>query len=64
MNQYTPIAPYLDIHTYPELNRTITEKEYDELIDYAISLGIENGFIQNGETCSESFIPSFDYSGL
>lgn len=64
MNQYTPIAQFLDSNVYPELNRTITEKEYNELIDYAISLGIENGFIQDGETCLESFIPSFDYTGL
>lgn len=64
MNQYTPIRQFLDTTAYPELNRTITEKEYDELIDYAIALGIENGFIQDGETCSESFIPPFDYSGL
>ena len=64
MNQYTPIGQYLDANTFPELNRTITEQEYEELIDYAISLGIENGFIQEGETCLESFIPAFDYSGL
>lgn len=64
MNQYTPIGPFLDTNLYPELNRTVTETEYDELVDYAISLGIENGFIQDGETCLESFIPPFDYSGL
>lgn len=64
MNQYTPISGFPDEKIYPELNRTLTDKEYDLLIDYAISLGIENGFIQEGETCSESFIPPFDYSGL
>ncbi len=64
MNQYTPLPEFLDIRLYPELNRTITAEEYDELVDYAISLGIENGFIQEGGTCSESFIPSFDCTGL
>lgn len=64
MNQYTPLPQFPDIKSYPELNRTVTAREYDKLVDYAISLGIENGFIQEGGTCLESFIPSFDYTGL
>lgn len=64
MNQYTPLPQFLDIKSYPELNRTITSQEYDELVDYAISIGIENGFIQQDETCLESFIPDFDCTGL
>lgn len=61
MNQYTPLE---HVESIPDLNRAITKKEYDELIDYAISLGVENGFIQEGETASESFIPSFDNEGI
>jgi putative pyruvate formate lyase activating enzyme len=61
MNQYTPMTAIRD---YPELNRKITEKEYDELVDYAIELGVENGFIQEGETASESFIPEFNGEGV
>lgn len=64
MNQYTPIPRFLDIKRYPELNRTVTAREYDDVVDYAIALGIENGFFQEGETCSESFIPEFDGSGI
>jgi putative pyruvate formate lyase activating enzyme len=56
MNQYTPYGHVAD---YPEINRTLTEKEYDEVVDYAISIGVEQGFIQEGETCKESFIPEF-----
>ena len=48
---------------YPELNRKITDREYDEVIDFAIDIGIENGFIQEGETAEESFIPEFDNEG-
>ena len=44
MNQYTPIT--MNLAKYPELNRRITDEEYNELVDYAISLGVENGFIQ------------------
>lgn len=61
MNQYTPLK---QVEKIPELNRKITEAEYDEVVDYAIELGVENGFIQEGETQSESFIPSFDYEGV
>lgn len=61
MNQYTPLP---HVQKYPELNRKITEAEYDELIDYAIELGIENGFVQEGETAEESFIPAFDGEGV
>lgn len=64
MNQYTPIHDFLDIHTYPELNRSVSPKEYDAIVDYAISLGVENGFIQDGTAASESFIPAFDCHGI
>lgn len=62
MNQYTPM-PNIQSH-YPELNRKISDAEYDEVVDYAIDLGVENGFIQEGDTADESFIPSFDYEGI
>ena len=43
MNQYTPMEKFPE---YPELSRRLTEAEYDEVVDYAIALGVENGFIQ------------------
>ncbi|HPD00204.1 MAG TPA: radical SAM protein [Acetivibrio sp.] len=61
MNQYTPITKN---RVYPELKRKITEKEYEELVDFAIEIGLENGFIQEGETASESFIPEFNGEGV
>jgi len=62
MNQYTPITS--NLVNYPEISRKLTEQEYDEILDYAISIGIENAFIQEGETAKESFIPDFDLSGI
>lgn len=62
MNQYTPISG-VEMR-YPELGRRLTEAEYDEIVDYAIELGVENGFIQEGETAEESFIPPFDLEGV
>ena len=61
LNQFTPIEA---LFAYPELNRKLTEREYDEVVDYAIELGVENGFIQEGETAEESFIPAFDCEGV
>ncbi len=63
MNQYTPLES-LDKEAYPELNRKVTQKEYDSLVDYAIDLGVENGFIQEGETALESFVPEFTMEGV
>lgn len=61
MNQYTPTNNLIN---YPEINRTINDNEYDELINYAIDLGIKNGFMQEGETQKTSFIPEFDTTGV
>lgn len=61
MNQYTPLNQVKNIE---KLNRKITKKEYDKLVDFAIDLGVENGFIQEGKTAEESFIPSFDCEGV
>ena len=61
MNQYTPI---INSKRYPNLNRKVTDEEYDEVIKYALSIGVENAFIQEGGTQDESFIPKFDMSVL
>ena len=61
MNQYTPLP---HVEEYPEINRKVKKFEYDRLVGYAISLGVENGFIQDGETAEESFIPAFTNEGV
>lgn len=61
MSQYTPMP---QIGTYPELNRRVTKREYERLLDYAIELGIERGFFQEGDPVGESFIPAFDGEGV
>ena len=57
MNQYTPISGILE--DFPEINKKISERYYDSLIDYAINLGVKNAYIQEGDTAKESFIPEF-----
>lgn len=61
MNQYTPM-PEMDDD--PFLSRKVTKREYERLIEYALSLGLENGFIQEGDTAKESFIPAFNGEGV
>ena len=61
MNQYTPMPAMKDD---PKLSRKVTDREYERLLDYALSLGLNNGFIQEGETAKESFIPEFNEEGV
>ena len=60
MNQYTPLQ---QMEHFSEINRRITAREYEKVVNYAISIGVENAFIQEGETAKESFIPDFE-SGI
>ena len=46
------------------LDRKVSSAEYNELVDYALRLGVKNAFIQEGGTQSESFIPPFDLTGV
>ena len=61
MNQYTPMPAMKDD---PRLSRKVMDREYQRLIDYGLQLGLENGFIQEGETAKESFIPEFNGEGI
>ncbi len=61
MNQYTPM-PHMKGE--PLLSRKTTKREYDRLISHALEIGVENGFIQEGETAKESFIPKWDGEGV
>jgi putative pyruvate formate lyase activating enzyme len=64
MNQYTPVICGKDAEKYPELTRRVTKREYAKVVDYAIDLGVENAYIQEGKTAEESFIPAFDGTGV
>lgn len=61
MNQYTPLRKFSE---YPNLNRELQDDEYQEVIDYALDIGVCYAFIQEGGTQSESFIPNFDCSTI
>ena len=57
MSQFTPFA---NIEKFPEINRKLTDREYNRVIDFALALGIKNAFIQDGSSANESFIPDFN----
>lgn len=59
MRQYTPFQ----MEDYPEINRRITDEEYAEAVELFEQLGL-NGFLQDAESISESFIPSFRGEGI
>ena len=61
LSQYTPLK---HVEKYPELNRKITKREYNKVVDYALSLGVSNAFIQEGDAVGESFIPDFNLEGI
>ena len=75
MNQYTPMVQ-LTSHSgnqkeleeaarqEPQLMRKVTVREYEQVVDYALQLGITNAFIQEGDVAKESFIPDFDTTGV
>lgn len=61
MNQYTPMP---QVAKDKLLGRKVTRREYEKVIDYALELGVENGFFQEGDVAEESFIPEFDSEGV
>ena len=61
MCQYTPCGKASE---YPTINRKISVKEYEMVLDYAQELGLENVFIQEYDSSSEEYIPDFDLSGV
>lgn len=61
MNQFTPLP---HVEKYPELNKKVSKRTYEKYVDYAIDIGVENGFIQEGDVAEESFIPEFDGEGV
>ena len=61
MSQFTPTDKLKDV---PELNRRVTKREYNSLVDFALNIGVTNAFIQDRHVASESFIPEFDGTGV
>ncbi len=61
MSQYTPCT---DLENYPEIDRKLTDAEYERIVKFAREIGIERAYIQEGECAQESFIPTFHNQGV
>ena len=61
MSQFTPLP---HVEKYPELNRKVSRRTYEKYVDYAIEIGVENGYIQEEDVAEESFIPEFNGEGV
>ncbi|MBQ7368181.1 MAG: radical SAM protein [Clostridia bacterium] len=58
MSQYTPLGK---IEAFPELSRRVTSREYQAVVDAALSLGIEKLFVQERGSASEQYVPNWDF---
>ena len=61
MSQYTPYRKNPD---FPELNRRITTYEYQKVVDTALDLGLDMGFMQKRSSAKEEYTPPFNLEGL
>lgn len=61
MHQFTPFPR---LSGWPEINRRVTKREYERLVNHAIDRGIVHAFIQEGDVAEESFVPKWDGEGV
>lgn len=61
MSQYVPMGNALNM---PPINRTVTSREYNKVVDFIADSGFENCYIQECSSANKSFIPDFDFSGI
>lgn len=61
MAQYVPCG---DLTDYPEINRKITQREYDKVVEYALNSGLEKIFVQELQSADKKFIPPFNFEGV
>ena len=61
MAQYVPCT---NLSEYKEINRKITKREYDKVVNHILELGLEKVFLQKLESATEDYIPDFDLSGV
>ena len=53
-----------DLSEFPEINRKITKREYEKVVNYAFDNSFDKLFIQELSSADKSFIPKFDFTGV
>ena len=61
MSQYTPCGKAVDM---PVINRKITAREYEKVLDYISGFSFDNVFIQERTSADKKYIPDFDLRGV
>lgn len=61
MSQYTP---FYKAHEHPEINRRVTTYEYNKVVDEALKLGLDKGYMQEKSSAKEEYTPPFDLEGV
>ncbi len=61
MAQYLPFG---NVKGLDELERRVTQEEYDLVVDHLMDLGLEDGFVQELSSSDEKYIPAFDLTGV
>lgn len=61
MAQYVPCGNLKD---FPELQRKITKREYEKVVDYACQKGLQRVFVQELGSADKMYIPPFDLNGV
>lgn len=61
MSQYTPFYKSAE---FPEINRRLTQEEYDRVLDWMECMGIEDGFVQELSSAKEEYTPDFSLQGV
>jgi len=61
MSQYTPMP---GLEKYPELQRPVSEAEYERCASYLDFSSISNGYYQSPESATDEMIPDFDGTGV
>lgn len=61
MAQY---MPYGNVEGVDQLDRRLTQEEYDKVVDHLLELGLEDGFVQELSSSDEKYIPKFDLTGV
>ena len=61
MAQYLPFGK---VEGVDQLDRRLTQEEYDRVVDHLMDLGLEDGFVQELSSSDEKYIPRFDLTGV
>lgn len=61
MSQYIPCG---ELSNFPEINRKITKREYNKVVDWAVQNSFDKLFVQKLSSADSAFIPKFDFTGI